>query len=105
MIERFKNLGTSLKATKAAFHLVELINHLLPENQENIPVFNLLVACLRIIDSQKFATRKQINSFERQLLIELGYGKQGERNSDELREQIESIVEKRLASVKIFKDV
>jgi DNA repair protein RecO (recombination protein O) len=105
VIKRFSQIRTKLKAAKAAFHVVEIIDQLLPENQNNHNVYKELLNILAIIDSQGQATKRQIAEFEERILILLGFGSPKENSYVELKKHIESIIEKRLQSEKIFKDI
>jgi DNA repair protein RecO (recombination protein O) len=105
IIEPFTNLKNNLKLTKAAYHLVELVDSLTGELQENLNVFRLLVNGLKLIESQKYILVRQVTEFEKNLLQELGFGLPNHESSDAIRKHIESIVEKKLRSVNIFKQV
>lgn len=105
VIEDFPRLRNSLRAAKAAYHVVELVELLTAENQESRPIYLALVEMLRRIDAQGLATRRQIIDFEQRLLQELGFGTPPEHSQDALRLFIESIIEKRLKSIEIFKNV
>jgi DNA repair protein RecO (recombination protein O) len=105
VVERFPNLRHSLKASKAAFHVIELVDLLLAEGQKSPLIYQELVKILRLINRQRQASRKQIVAFEKLLLKNLGFGLPQEPSFAKLRSFIESIVEKRLASVDIFKEI
>ena len=104
-IENFPQLRTSLRAAKAAYHVAELINLLTAENQENAKAYASLTVILRTINEQGHATRGQIADFEKELLIELGFGSPKQQSYAALTQFIESIIERRLNSVQIFRDV
>jgi DNA repair protein RecO (recombination protein O) len=103
-IESFSGIRENLKATKAAYHAVELIDLLTADGQENTSVFNALLELLKDINRQRHATRRQITDFEKILLKELGFGLPTDESEETLRNFIESIIERRLQSVEIFKN-
>lgn len=105
VIESFSGIRENLKVTKAAYHAVELVDLLTAENQENRPVFEALVELLRSINQKQHATRRQIVDFEKTILKELGFGVPKPSSQKALQNFIESIIEQRLKSIKIFKDV
>lgn len=105
VVERFPHIRGKLKAAKAAFHVVEIVDQLTRENQENSRVYEELLSVLRIINSKKQITRRQIADFESKVLNILGFGSPKDKSYIELKRHIETIIEKRLNSEKIFKDI
>lgn len=103
--ERFANLRGNLKASKAAFQIVELIDQLLKENQESSQIYSELVKMLRMINRQQFATKRQIADFEQSLLVTLGFGLPEKLSYDNIKKHIENIIEKNLKTAEILKDV
>lgn len=103
--ESFSSIRGNLKATKAAYHAVELVDLLTADNQEDRAVFEVLLRLLRRINKQQLATRHQITEFEKEILRKVGFGLPREDSQEALIKFIESIVEKRLKSITIFKDV
>lgn len=105
VVERFSGIRNNLKAAKAAYHIVELVDQLTRENQENPGIYVELNEILRIINKQKQATRKQITNFEAQILTHLGFGVPKIKTYESIKQHIESIIEKNLQTAEIFKDV
>ena len=105
VVESFPKIRKKLKAIKAAYHVVELVELLTAENQENARVYEPLLSILRTINKQSHATRRQISGFEKELLRELGFGTPKQDSQAALIQFIESIIEKRLTSIEIFKDI
>ncbi len=105
VLERFTTLHTSLKAAKAAFHIIELINLLFAEKQESPGIFEDVIETLRVIDSQQHATSGQIAKLEEKILAELGFGTPQQASKETLHQHIEEIVEQKLKTVEIFKDI
>lgn len=103
--ESFPGIRENLKATKAAYHAVELIDLLTADGQEDLFVYEGLLLLLRSINRQKHALRRQIADFEMALLKELGFGTPKNNSLDALRQFIESIIERRLKAIEIFKDI
>lgn len=101
----FSQIRKHLKAAKAAYHVVELVDLLTAEGQENHQVYDELVGILQTINDQGQATRRQISEFERNILVELGFGTPKKESQASLRTFIESIIERHLKTVEIFKDV
>lgn len=105
IIERFSHLSQHIKATKAAFHVIELIDRLLPERQEHTDIYLEVLKILRIINKQKLSTRNQIAAFERKILTLLGFGLPKDSSYENLKIHIESIVEKKLSTIETFKNI
>lgn len=104
-IEDFPGIRKSLPATKAAYHAVELVEFLTAENQENRRVYEALVRLLRLINAQGQATRRQITRFEKEILGELGFGSPKGSSHATLKSFIEEIIDRRLRTEEIFKEV
>lgn len=104
-IKAFEQIRNHLKAAKAAYHLAELIDLLSVENQEYPEIFEFLEKTLDSINQKQHATRGQIVEFERKVLSEMGFGYPQNESQEDLRNFIESIIERRLNAVDIFKDV
>ncbi len=105
VLESYPGIRKELKAVKAAYHCVELVELMTAENQENAEVFELLLSSLRLINEKQQATRGQIAEFENKLLTELGFGVPTDQSAEGLEQHIESIVERKLKSAEIFKNV
>ncbi|OGY18458.1 MAG: DNA repair protein RecO [Candidatus Chisholmbacteria bacterium RIFCSPHIGHO2_12_FULL_49_9] len=105
MVENFPNIRKRLKAVKAAFHCAELVDLLTAENQENETVFSDLLEVLGTIDREQQLTRGQVTQFERKLLSELGFGLPNSPSRESLKDHIESIIERKLRTAEVFKEV
>lgn len=105
VIEEFAGIRSQLKAVKAAYHLVELTDLLTAQNQENAATYQALRAALTSISKKGYASREEIIKFEKEILLNLGFGFPSEANQKALEKFIESIIEKRLQSVRIFKEI
>lgn len=86
-----------------AYYFCELIDKLVPENEENGQVFALLKSALGRLEGDSLA--KLVREFEKSLLLLLGYGIPREYidQKDGLRIYIETIIEKRINSPEIVK--
>ena len=104
-LENFPGIRKNLKAVKAAYHCVELVERMTAENQEHPLVLEELLKMLRRINQKQHATRGEIVAFEKKILQELGFGLPKEQSSDAVRQHIESIIERKLNSAEVFKDV
>ncbi len=99
-ISEFGDIKDDLQKCGYAYHICELIDGLLPENQEHAAVFTLLVETLRRLSSQE-ESMLVVHEFEVELLTLLGYWNQGHANIDTHR-YIEDILERRLKAKQIF---
>lgn len=94
-------LKNDLSRSGAAFYLCELVDGLIPENQENFQVFNLLKNTLLQLEVSN-DPRLVVSSFERDLLTILGFWPKEQaflENSDKF---IEGIMEKKIKTKRIF---
>lgn len=94
-------LKKDLQKSGPAFFICELIDGLLPENQENLEVYNLIKKTLIDLENAD-NERLLINKFEQDILSLLGYWPKENallKNPDEF---IESIMEKKIKTKKIF---
>lgn len=69
--ETFQPLKSNLLLSTTAFHIIEIVDRLVPENQKNTALYNLVVAILQILEK----TPRQIfvRAFEIKLLSMLGF--------------------------------
>jgi DNA repair protein RecO (recombination protein O) len=123
MIEDFSSLKNDFNKIGLAYHLCELVDGLCPDNQEQREVYELLKKTLHALCYSAAATfdveqREEsplpvlIHDFEVELLSLLGYWNKQEETPFVLRDApiasnatsayIESIIERRLKSRKIF---
>jgi len=70
-IETFQTLKSNLTLSTTAFHIIELIDRLVPEDQTNRALYNLVVAVLQILE--KNPRQIFVRSFEVKLLSLLGF--------------------------------
>lgn len=70
-LETFSKLKSNLTLTSYAFHILELIDRLLPEEQKNLAVYNLTVQALEVLT--KVPRQIVIRAFEVKLLSSLGF--------------------------------
>lgn len=104
-IETFPTIRIKLRAAKAAFHAIELIDLLTAEHEEQTSIFDLLSETLRLINNQGFATLSQMTDFETQLLGQLGFGTPAGLGMSSTQDYIETIIERRLRTIQIFKSI
>jgi hypothetical protein len=70
-IETFATIKGNLTLSTTAFHVIELIDRLVPENQKNIQLYSLVVSTLQILE--KNPRQIFIRAFEVKLLTILGF--------------------------------
>lgn len=70
-IETFQGIKNNLSLSTAAFHILELVDRLIPQDQINKVVFDLTVATLRILEENP--RQIFIRGFEVKLLSLLGF--------------------------------
>jgi hypothetical protein len=70
-IETFSIIKGNLTLSTNAFHVIELVDRLVPENQKNIYLYNLVVAILQILE--KNPRQIFLRAFEVKLLTQLGF--------------------------------
>jgi len=101
----FKIWRKNLKKVATAYYLVELVDKLTPGEQPNPEVFQLLSHYLEKIASANLPALSR--SFEETLLKELGFGvpEALRRQPGSLRDYIESIIEKKLNSQELTKEI
>ena len=101
--EDFSEIKRDLQKIGIAFHICELVDGLCPEGQENEAVFNLLMNTLADLLRTKDLI-SLIHDFEVELLTLLGYWHGSNEVSAKLDTDylIESIIERRLKSKRIF---
>lgn len=97
-IKNFPKLQKKLTTISIAYYLVELIEKLTAENQENLPVYQLLIEILEKIEKKGNLNQPEINDFQKILLISLGFGLPKTVNKRSLDEFIENILNKRINS-------
>lgn len=101
----FKVWRKDLKKVAVAYYFAELVDKLTPDEQPNPAVFQLLSHYLEKITSASLPELSR--SFEENLLRELGFGvpKDRQKQSGSLKDYIESIIEKKLNSQEINKEL
>ena len=80
-IETFKNVKDDFGKVCYGFHLAEIVNEFLADNQGGTEIFNLLLDTLRLIDKSKDQreTKKLLCAFELKLLDHIGFRPQLDR--------------------------
>ena len=104
-INLFKPWRRNLNKVGLAYYFCELVDKLTPDNQPGQIVFDLLKEYLGMMNSlDNFSL---VRGFEEKLLHELGFGvpEVFAKTSGSLKIYIESIIEKRLNSPKILKQL
>jgi DNA repair protein RecO (recombination protein O) len=114
-LEQFDEIKNDLYKVGFAYHVCELIDGLCPENQENTLVFDLLSSTLHRLSRcysdigtdddpmQQETLLEVVHGFEVELLTLLGYWNNTTTTSNiGTHNFIESILERRLRSKKIF---
>jgi len=103
--DTYKYWRNDLKKVTLAYYFCELIDKLTPEEQANLEVYELITASLGNIG--KLNAKVQVRSFEQRLLEQLGFGvpENLKKSPDSLRPYIESIIEKKITSPKILRDL
>lgn len=106
-IHRYRDLRQSLERISLAYYVCELVDGLTPEKQEHTDVFELLIKALsRLNESNSINQEVIIYSFSRKLLDILGFLDPTKNiDSQELERYIEQILEKRLRSTKMIRQV
>lgn len=104
-INLFKSWRRNLNKVGLAYYFCELVDKLTPDNQPNQIVFDILKEHLETMDSQD--NFSLVRGFEEKILHELGFGVPEifAKTSGSLRVYIESIIEKKLNSPKILKQL
>lgn len=102
LLHGFIDTQVSLEQLSARFLLCELIDKLCPENQQSLPIYSLLVNTLEDLSDADIS--KTLYNFQLDLLVHLGYWNPTKKFYDEqdLRNFIESIIEKRLKTKLYF---
>jgi len=101
----FKSWRGNLNKVGLAYYFCELVDKLTPDNQPNQIVFMILKEHLEQMNFKD--NLSLVRGFEEKLLHELGFGvpENFAKNPGSLRFYIESIIEKKLNSPKILKQL
>lgn len=104
-INSFKSWRKDLRKICMAYYFCELVDKLTPDEQENRLVFELLKESLDNLEAG--GSLRLIRGFEERLLEELGFGVPPvvRKTPGSLKTYIESIIEKRINSPKILKEL
>jgi hypothetical protein len=89
-IETFQTLKSNLTLSTVGFHVIEMVDRLIPENQKNISLYNLVVGVLEVLE--KNPRQIFIRAFEVKILSLLGFWGVGEVS--EVNSDTKSILEK-----------
>ena len=102
-INTFRSWRKNLLKVGIAWYLCELVDKLTPEEQENRQVFSLLRDWLAKIGYLN--PSRLVRGFEEELLVELGFGvpEKLKGASGSLKSYIETIIEKKITTPKIFR--
>jgi len=105
VINAFKSWRKNLRKVGLAYYFCELVDKLTPDGQANRVVFELLRKFLAKIEEE--SESELARSFEEELLNELGFGvpEALKNRSGSLKGYIETIVEKKINSPKILRDI
>lgn len=103
MMQSFEEIKNDLQKTGIAYHICELIDGLCPDEQEQMPIFDLLLATLNRLTVED-EPLQLIHVFEIKLLVLLGFWHKSPEESQSLDTHhfIENILERRLKSHAIF---
>ncbi len=99
LLTSYRHNKTNLRHIKRMFQIGELINELMPEDQPNSAVYDLLETALTYLN--RFETPDYLYRFKLRLLQELGYGKAG-LSLQTIDTYIESILERPLRAPTIL---
>lgn len=102
LIEDFPNLRKKFSLIRTAYYLVELVNCLTAENQENFPVYRLLLEALEKMNRQGKFEEEEIIQFQKSLLTHLGFGLPPKQDLASLEFHIETILDRKLNSKKFL---
>lgn len=95
-------IKSNLKLLRIAYHLVELVERLLPENQKQHELFELLNRALSSINMNQWKDEDRLTlAFEEKLLRLLGFGMPEDKR--QMESYIESLMERKLRSREILK--
>lgn len=101
-INFFAELKKNLKLIAWAYRACELIDRLVPDHQENRPVFNLLVSYFNNLNKTKVNPGFLFYNFETEILKELGFWPKDRASvlpdSFNIEAYIERIIERKLIS-------
>lgn len=100
-IYHHSGLKTDLNRSGMAFYICELVDGLVPENQENPQVYSLLKNTLLNLENTN-NQRLVINKFEQDLLTLLGFWPRERIFLENPDQFIENIMEKKIKTKKIF---
>lgn len=99
VINSFEKTRGNLNLVGQAFQIAEVADRLTAEREENRRVFELLRKSFQDLNRGK---REAVLSFEIELLKELGFGLPEDLSEKSVERFIESIIEKKLKSKRIF---
>lgn len=101
-ITKFSHLEHHLDTTRQAYHLAEIIDRLLQDEQPYPKIFDDLISLFNCLDLSfkitNFHQQKLIASFQFNLLTQLGFGTPKYTDNNSLDEFIESILDRHLTA-------
>lgn len=74
-VRSFPQLRTELTMSAAAFYLAELVDRLIPEEQDHPAVFELLSKALGRLNGEKYNPAGLIEDFEKDILVLTGFAR------------------------------
>ena len=105
-LESYQVLRKNLEYVSAAYYLCELVDRLLPEKQEHRDVYALLSNNLAKLNGESQNTEYIGNEFALELLRLIGFLQKDKiLKSEETEHYIESLIERRLRTPKIIRQL
>jgi len=98
VIKSFPDVKKNLFQVGWAYYIAELVDKLTAQEQENLPIYQLFESTLVKIQNEGVVNQELIIGFQKNLLLNLGFGLPDSITKDSLRWYIETIVSRKLAS-------
>lgn len=95
-------LRENLKETAVCFQLVELVDKMTRENQANWQLYQLLTESFKGLCQPEVDLDDLVLNFKIRLLEVTGFGVPSKKDEESIDSHIETIIEKKLFSLKIF---
>jgi DNA repair protein RecO (recombination protein O) len=97
-LQSFANLKRTLPAIRSCFYILEIINNLVPLEQNEVELFRALVAHLEKINNDPSLWDKETLRFLKFLIPHLGYDLPSEISNKDLGILVENILERKMIS-------